>query len=119
MIVEVDLSTDPGTLGVAEAADLERFHVRVSGAVDRPDRSRELDAALRSASAGWMVPPGGIEGAAPGGGDVMIATTWICSERAGQATEWVERFEAMVSYARSKGWTDPNGMAIQGHVEWE
>jgi len=63
--------------------------------------------------------PGEIVDAAPGGGDVMIATAWIRSETAGQAAEWVERFDAMVRFARSKGWTDPNGTAIQGHVEWE
>lgn len=48
----------------------------------------------------------------------MIATAWIRSETAGQAAEWVERFDAMVRFARSKGWTDPDGTAIQGHVEW-
>lgn len=119
MIVEVDLATDPGGVGLAAVDELDRFHVCVSGGADCPDRARALDRALGSAGAGRMLPTEGAGGhAADGGGDAMIAIAWIRAATTGATADWTERFDAMVRFAQSKGWTDADGTSIQGHVEW-
>ncbi|SDH03620.1 hypothetical protein SAMN05660324_4140 [Klenkia brasiliensis] len=36
---------------------------------------------------------------------------------AGQAPGWGEAFDAMISYARSAGWTSDGGRLVRAHVE--
>ena len=34
------------------------------------------------------------------------------------APGWDENFDSMLAFARTKGWLDDGGNAIQAHVEW-
>jgi hypothetical protein len=93
------------TAGVTleEPDDLGRFHVALDPGV------ADLDAALRVA--GW--------GQAQGDGDASISVEALRTAAAAAPVEpgWDARFDAMVDYARSKGWLSADGRAIQAHVE--
>jgi hypothetical protein len=41
----------------------------------------------------------------------------LAGDRAADA-EWLGSFDAMVGYARGKGWVDADGAALQAHCEW-
>lgn len=52
-------------------------------------------------------------------GDALIETRAVremAGERARDAN-WTESFEAMLGYAKSKGWMSEDGSAIQAHCE--
>lgn len=88
--------------------DIENFRgFHVASAWPRAERARAAEA-LEAAGAGLM----------PNGDHAWIDPAWLI--RSGQAlgSAWREQFDAMLAFARSKGWTDAQSGAIRGHVEW-
>ncbi|HEX4107520.1 MAG TPA: hypothetical protein VHX88_05265 [Solirubrobacteraceae bacterium] len=83
-----------------------------------PDEFRSLKVVVRGekgslaeaiAPVGWLDP----------GGDAFLsvdALRRLAGPRVRDAS-WNASFEAMLEYARSKGWVDPSGGALQAHCE--
>ena len=52
-------------------------------------------------------------------GEALIEIGAVRRLAAGQVPDgWDADFDAMVGYAKSKGWLDERGEAIQAHIEW-
>ena len=102
MFVQVDLGTQPGTVTLEEPADCTRFHVAVRG-----DDLGQVDNALTGAGVGRIE------------GDHAFVTIEALQRLAeGRVPDsWDGDFAAMLDYARTKGWLDPSGTAIQAHLE--
>jgi hypothetical protein len=98
VIVRID-STD---VRLDEPDDCTRFHVQVGEGVD------DVGARLSAASAGTMA-------------DDDHAWVHVAAVRrlatGHVAEDWSTRFDAMLAYARSKGWLDADGSAIRAHLE--
>ena len=105
MVITVDLQRgDPAPIGLRDPDDCGRFHVEVLG----PHDLAALGHALVDADAGRVH-----------GDHAFVdigAVRRLASGRVGES--WAEDFEKMLAYARSKGWLDESGNAIQAHVEW-
>jgi hypothetical protein len=102
VIVSVDLSAS--RVALEEPSDCARFHLVAAGA---PDAARLGDVLLEHAV-------GRTEG-----DDAFIAVDAVRRLAAGRVGDaWEADFGAMLEYARTKGWLDPSGTAIQAHVEW-
>jgi hypothetical protein len=90
---------------VRDADDCGRFHVASTlGSVD-------LDRALRAASAGHD----------DGDGAAWVSVVWVRSTAGSAAqtavgADWPTRFDAMLDYARGKGWLDESGTHLRAHV---
>jgi hypothetical protein len=105
VFVLVDLAAAPPSVTLEEPHDCKRFQVTVR-------RARDLD---RLASALQANGAGRVEGE-----DAFIRVESIRSMAAGHVgEEWGTDFDSMLQYARSKGWLDETGDAIQAHVEWD
>ena len=105
MYVHVDLGDDPAAVTLAEAADCTRFHVAVAGPAD----AARLDAALRVADAGGL----------DGDGEALVRVDAVRRLAAGAVGDsWGPDFDAMLDYARAKGWLSEDGSLIRAHVEW-
>lgn len=104
MIVHVDLATDEPVVELKEPDDCRRFHVEARGGVTG------LGEALQRVGVGRVLPSG----------DALIEIDSVRRLAAGRVPEdWDARFDAMLDYARGKGWVDEDGRAIQAHVEWQ
>ena len=53
-----------------------------------------------------------------GDGSVWVQQAWL-RDQAGRYTDaaWMAGFDAMVAYARGKGWVTPGNGAIRAHIE--
>jgi hypothetical protein len=100
VIVHVDL--DAAAVSLLEPADFLGFHVAVAGGAVDDDRVGPL-----------LAPHGRLDGE-----HAWIATDAVVA-LAGDAADdaWHAGFEAMVDYARSKGFLAEDGSAIRGHLE--
>lgn len=98
MFVRIDTDADQGEL--CDAENLQQLHVSVPPAAD-------VDAVVRV-----LEPFGRLDG----------EHAWLSIDAlrdAGPDDEgWRERFDAMIAYAGSKGWTDGRG-AVRAHLERE
>lgn len=104
MIIGIDLSGATAAIDLLEPEDCKAFHVAARGG----DKDR-LAAALSSSDVGELLPSG----------DAMINTEAVRLMARGKVSvSWDENFTRMLEYARSKGWLDDGGGAIQAHVEW-
>lgn len=105
MVITVDLQQgDPAPVGLRDADDCGTFHIEVIG----PHDDAALGHALVDADIGRV-----------DGDDAFIdvgAVRRMASGRVGAS--WADDFEKMLAYARSAGWLDETGNAIQAHVEW-
>ncbi|HZP29584.1 MAG TPA: hypothetical protein VFC99_11575 [Acidimicrobiia bacterium] len=105
MYVKVDLATTPPTVSLEEPDDCKRFHLAVVGGRD----AAMVFGALVDAAAGRLE-----------GDHAWITVDSVRRMAAGRVgPEWDAEFEAMLGFARSKGWLDPTGGSIRAHVEWE
>jgi len=78
------------------------FHVELAEGVD-------LAEALTLAGAGRTI----------GDGDVYVSIPWIravMAEREEDDEEWQSGFEAMLGFARSRGWIGEEGTGFRSHV---
>ena len=104
MQVVVDMTTEPGAVGLDDPGDCGRFHVTVRGDGD----SAALDRALRAADVGEV----------DGDGEALVRVAAVRRLAAGSVgASWGEDFAAMLEYARSKGWLSDDGTSIRAHVE--
>jgi hypothetical protein len=46
----------------------------------------------------------------------MICATWI-KEHAKTTAAWLDDFDAMLSFAQSRGWLADDGQSIKAHIE--
>ena len=106
MVITVDVTSEPAKVGIDSPEDCGRFHVEVTGGVDGD--LAPVGHALVDAGAGRVEDGHAFV-------DVGAIRTLVAG-RVGAA--WADDFEKMVDHARSKGWLDASGNAIQGHVEW-
>ena len=105
MYLHVDLGTVPPSVMLEEPEDTKRFHVAVTGGRD----PAMVFGALVDAAAGRLE-----------GDDAYVtvdAVRRLAGDRVGP--EWEADLEAMIAFAKSKGWFDEAGHAIRAHVEWE
>jgi hypothetical protein len=105
MDVVADLTSTPSAVTLAEPDDLKSFKVLARAPSPEPEGlARALE---------------GVGTLAPDGHAFIDvdAVLRLAGERA-EDPAWREGFDGMIGYARSKGWMDPAGTAIQAHVEW-
>ena len=99
MIVKVHAGD--GSVTLEEPEDCRRFHVEASGG----------DAAAVARAVGSTAP-------APDD-HVWVALDWIRNQAAGRVGDgWEGDLDAMVGFARSKGWLDEAGTEVLAHIEW-
>jgi hypothetical protein len=105
MFVKIDLAPMPPVVTLEEPDDTKRFHVDVVGG----DSVGLVFGALVDAAAGRLE-----------GDDAWITVDSVRRMAAGRVgPEWDESFAAMLAYARTQGWLDPDGAAIRAHVDWK
>ena len=104
MIIDIDLTGEPAGIELVEPEDCKRFHVAVRGG-----DSDALGSVLAAQNVGRLLPSG----------DALIEIDAVRRLAAGRVPDgWDADFDAMVGYAKSKGWLDEAGEAIQAHIEW-
>jgi hypothetical protein len=104
MFVKVDLAPMPPVVSLEEPEDTSRFHVEVASGND----VRLVFAALIDAAAGRL------EG--DGAWITVDSVRRMAKGRVGPG--WDAELDAMLDYARTKGWLDDEHHAIRAHVEW-
>jgi hypothetical protein len=104
VIIQVDLRQHPPVVTLEEPDATTAFHVAVIGGTD------------------WGLVFGALVDAAAGrleGEHAFITIDAVRRMAKGRVpVGWDERFVEMLEYARTKGWIDEGGNAIQAHVEW-
>lgn len=104
MLVKVDVAPMPPVVTLEEPEDTTRFHVEVVGG----DNVGLVFGALVDAAAGRLE-----------GDDAWITVDAVRRMARGRVGPgWDGELDAMLEFARSKGWLDENGNAIRAHVEW-
>ncbi len=98
MKVVVDTSAAGQPIRLAEGDDFGAFCVEMCG-------SGDLGAALVSQDVGWLED------------DHAFVTVDALKRLGPRGTSREGDLEQMAEYARSKGWTDASGTAIQAHIE--
>jgi len=101
VVVDVDLTTDPPAVALADPEDCKAFSVRLRG-----DRAG-LGGALESAGVGRM-----------DGDEALVAVDAVRRMAEGRVgTGWEGDFAAMLDFAEGKGWIADEGRSIRAHVE--
>lgn len=102
MIVSVDLASS--FVALEQPSDCARFHVTATGT----GGVARLGEVLAANAVGRI-----------DGDDAFIDVEAVRLLAAGRVDDtWEADFAAMLDYARTKGWLDATGPAIQAHVEW-
>jgi hypothetical protein len=105
MVIDVDLRSAPAAVRLVEPDDFRAFKILARGPASGGE---PLDAAV-----------GGF-GRVSGDGHVFVdveALRALAGEH-GRDRGWLASLDAMLAYARARGWTDDNG-ALRGHVQWD
>ena len=97
MIVRID----GGDVDLVDAEDTKGFHVEV-----RDDS--DVAAALEDAGAGTL---------AEDGEHAHIGIGWVRQQAVGVGPDWNQQFDAMLDYARTKGWVEEGTSSIVAHLE--
>jgi hypothetical protein len=104
VFVHVDVRPHPPVVTLEEPDDTQQFKVVVTGGTE------------------WGLVFGALVDAAAGrleGDDAFITIDAVRRMAAGRVgPDWDRQFLTMLEYARTKGWIDEGGNAIQAHVEW-
>jgi hypothetical protein len=104
--VRVELATEPPSVRLDEPEDCTRFQVTVMGGLDHSLLARALVAS-------------GMGRLDDDGSHASIFVDAVRSAADGRVgPEWSVAFEAMITYAATKGWLSPGGEEIRAHVEW-
>lgn len=90
-----------GDVDLVDAEDTKGFHVEVRGDVD-------VAAALDEAGAGTL---------ADDGEHAHIDIGWVRQHAVGVGPQWTHDFDAMLDYARTKGWVEEGTSSIVAHLE--
>lgn len=98
MFIRIDAASQTSRL--EEPEDLKKFHVQLDGELE--------EAALAALLAPW----GALDGE-----HAWIAPASLQAAASGRVSEsWPGAFEAMVAYARTKGWCDGEGR-LRAHLQ--
>jgi len=104
MYVRVDITPMPPVVTLEEPDDTKKFRVEVVGGRD------------------WGLVFGALVDAAAGrleGDDAFITIDAVRRMAAGRVgPAWDADMQAMLDYARTKGWLDEAANSIRAHVEW-
>ena len=96
----VSIASVGGEAHVVERDDLTRLHVEA--ALD----SAAVDSALRASALGRVE-----------GEDAWLSVSALRVQGASDDPGWPQRFDAMIDYARGKGWCSADGSEVRAHVE--
>jgi hypothetical protein len=108
VFVCVDLRQQPPVISLEEPEDFGRFHVSVLGGDPAGDVGT-LRTALEATGTGRVA----------GSDEAFVdigALRRLAHGRVGEG--WDGRLDEMIAFARTKGWVDPTGEAVQAHCEW-
>jgi hypothetical protein len=104
MFIQVDLAPMPPVVTLEEPDNCTRFHVTAINGAE------------------WGLVFGALVDAAAGrleGDDAYITVDAVRRLAAGRVgPDWEHDFAAMLEFAKTKGWLDERGVAIQAHVDW-
>jgi hypothetical protein len=104
MYIKIDLHAEPPTVALADRHDCGRFHLQARGAPD----TAGLGTALASTGTGTVADAG----------DALVRVDAVRRLAGVTDAHWERDFEAMLDYARAKGWLTDDGTSIRAHVEW-
>jgi hypothetical protein len=99
MYLEIDLTQSPASVRLVDADELRSFNVVVHEA-GAGAASRWPDAVARHEEHAWIR---------------VSALRELAAPTAGPG--WDAEFDAMLGFARSRGWLDEEHDAVRGHVE--
>lgn len=100
----LNISKD-GNLALDEPADLKRFKVVVHAKAESYATIASSDIAgvrFHDANTAWIK------------NDTLIELSPLSAD-----TTWRSSFDRMLAFSRTKGWLSPDGLEVQGHVEWK
>jgi len=103
MYVYIDLAVAPGPAELRDPDSFTEFKILIEGADDAADAVGAAAARLGRVA----------------GPDHVFVEVELLERLAGERAEdeeWSAQLEAMIEYAKSKGWTDEAG-AVRAHVE--
>ena len=104
MFVQVDVNVQPPVVTLEEPDDCTRFHLAVVGGSDLA----RVFGALVDGAAGRLE-----------GDHALVTIDAVRRMAAGRVgDDWDDRFAGMLGHAKSKGWIDDSGNAIQAHIEY-
>ena len=92
---------DGGDVVLVDAEDTKAFHVEVRGDAD-------VAGALEDAGAGTL---------ADDREHAHIGIGWVRQHAVGVGPDWNQQFDAMLDYARTKGWIEEGTSSIVAHLE--
>ena len=92
---------------VEDAGNLKQLHAEFRGVSDRTGAQVIAASGLGSADEehAWLD-----VSALRAAGDESVRAA------GGDAADWARQFDAMIAYAASKGWTDPDGSRVRAHI---
>ena len=107
MYVQIDLAPHPPVVTLEEPDDTKKFHVAVLNGTSPEADFGLIFGALVDAAAGRLE------------GDDAYITIDAVRRMAGDRVEegWTDQFDAMLAYAKTKGWLDEGHNAIKAHIE--
>jgi hypothetical protein len=108
MYVQIDLAPYPPVVTLEDPDNTKQFHLSIINATSRDADWGLVFGAMVDAAAGRLE-----------GDDAYITVDAVRRMAEGRVSEtWNEDFEAMLDYAKTKGWLDEQGIAIKAHIEW-
>jgi len=104
MDILVELGTGTPSVTLVDPQDFSSFRVLARGGGDRARLTQALEPYGRlTDDGGALIAPDGLQ--------------QLAGEHA-QDVEWQRRLEAMLEYARARGWIDAETGAIRAHCDW-
>ncbi len=106
MVIDADLTSSPAGLALREPDDFTSLKVLVHGTAH---------------SRGTLAEALGPVGALDDRGNAFLRIEQLkqlAGDRA-RNEQWLTSFDAMVEYARDKGWVADDGQSLQAHCEWQ
>jgi hypothetical protein len=108
MFVQIDLAPYPPVVTLEEPDNTKGFHLSIVNGTTRDADWGLVFGAMVDAAAGRLE-----------GDDAYITVDAVRRMAKNRVPEgWNADFEAMLAYAKTKGWLDDQGIAIKAHIEW-
>lgn len=94
-----------GQARVEEGDDCTRLHVVTTG---RTAADRSTDSALKADGLGFLADPATAQ--------LSVDRLRAAASAQGVAADWPARWEAMLGYARGRGWLSADGSLVRAHI---
>ncbi len=104
MFLEISRDGAGPRLSLEDENNFKAFHVTVPATWSQKEITENLE------SLGISFFPGSST-------EVYVAKESVLELVGSRSKSWDESFEAMCSYAHSKGWTSPDGTQIKAHIQ--